>query len=199
MIARDARQFEPAATRVQQPQRAAVEDLVESAGGRKARKRPDRPARPVAAVGRAFEAGRSELLPLEHSLPVVHVAADDAWAAVAGSVQTSRTEQSLELSASQTGGETQMHVENVDVHGAPCAHEVYAGVLCAARLSPADRQVDVALASDRKARQRRVPVAALFQVYVHSHRAIAILELPRQVGREVEMVRARRVTVDFLQ
>ena len=58
-------------------------------------------------------------------------------------------------------------------------------VLTAAALVEADRQVDVPLALDRPAAERRVAVAALAQRHVVADRPVLVAELPRDLAREV--------------
>ena len=74
-----------------------------------------------------------------------------------------------------------------------------ARVLAAAALQEADRQVDVALALDREAAERRVAVAALAQRDVVADREVLVAERLRQLAAEVELARARRAVVHLLQ
>src|SRR5262245_2538550 len=107
----------------------------------------------------------------EEGTPVVEIARDEARRVRLQVRDLLRAREQFHLFGPFGRGEAEMEVE--DLEPALLAFpESDRGVLASAPFPSADREVDVALAQNRKAAERRVPVAALAQRHVVADGAV---------------------------
>ena len=200
MVARHAREGEPAPSSGGEAERTAVVDAVERALREERRERRERPFALVAAARRRAEAEHVDEDRPQQRAPVVVVPRDHARDVEGQGRELARPHEEAHLPLALAGGEAEVQVEHLEPPRAPGrrAHGD-ARVLTAAPLQEPDREVDVPLALDRPAAQSGVAVAALAQRDVVADRPVLVAEGARQLAAEVHLARPRRAVVHLLQ
>ena len=128
-------------------------------------------------VGGARKPRLAQPAAAQHPAPVVHVASHNARLVRVEYGKDRRIKKLPNLLASFGGGQPQVYVEHVQRQFATTVSDPRQRdlrVLGPTALSPADRQVDVALSADGKPRQRGVAVSAFAEKNVHAHGAVFV-------------------------
>lgn len=132
--------------------------------------------------------------------PVVEVTADETGLVVIEMDELGRARQQTHLLASLACRQSKMEIEDlqpVRVTGSDLQPE--SRVLASTSLFLPDRQVDISLAQNRIATERRVAVSPLTQAHVMTDGEVWILRLRRQLESKVHLPRTGYSFVHFLE